>query len=63
MLSQTYVNAILIILAEFLPRMGFVIGTEKLTSLLQATIILISGIWILIRRYRRGDITATGVIK
>ena len=61
MLSQTYVSAIIVLLAEILPRMGLVIGNDKLTSLIQAVAIIVGGIWIMVRRYRQGDISAVGV--
>ena len=59
-MSQTYISALVIILVTILPKLGVQIGSEELTSLIQAVLVLASGAYIMYRRYQTGDIKITG---
>jgi len=62
-MSKEYIGAIVILLAELLPLLGLTISTDKLTSIIQSVIVLISGGVIAISRYKKGDITLAGYKK
>lgn len=61
--STTYIAIIVNILVTFLPKFGITVGSEELTSIIQAIVVAVTGIWIIVRRYKQGDITVTGVKK
>jgi uncharacterized membrane protein len=63
MYSTTYAAVIVAILAQLLPRFGVQIGTEELTSVITLVVQAAAGAWVLVQRYRRGDITPLGVRK
>lgn len=63
MISQEYVSAFVVILVAILPKMGVVVGSEELTAWIQAVITVVGGIIIMVRRFKRGDITLGGVKK
>ena len=63
MISQEYSSAIVILLVTILPMFGVKIGTVELTNIVQAAITVIAGIWIIVRRYKQGNITTLGVRK
>lgn len=62
-MSQTYIASIVSILAIFLPKFGIVVGSDELTSIIQAGVVLVSGIWIIVRRYQAGGVTPLGMRK
>jgi len=59
-MSPSYTSAIVAILATLLPRVGVEIGSEELTSLISAIVVVVSGLVIIYRRYTKGDITLLG---
>lgn len=59
-MSKTYISAIVLLLAQILPMVGVQFTNDKLTELVQAVIILVTGAIILVRRYQKGDITLAG---
>lgn len=59
-MSKTYISAIVLLLAQILPMFGIQFTNDKLTDLVQAIVILITGSIILVRRYQKGDITLAG---
>ena len=61
--STTYLAVIVNILSVLLPKVGITVGTEELTTTIQTLVTLFTGMWILIQRYKRGDVTVAGVIK
>jgi len=61
--SQTYIAVIVNVLSFLLPHFGITIGSEELTTTIQTIIILVSGLWILIRRKKVGDVSALGFRK
>ena len=63
MISQEYISALVIVLAQILPAMGVTLGTADLTSLIGAVVTLIAGVWIMIRRYSKKDINIAGFKK
>jgi hypothetical protein len=61
--SQEYITALVVILITILPRIGVQIGSVELTTLIQAVFTVAGGVWIMWRRFQRGDITTVGVRK
>jgi hypothetical protein len=59
-MSPSYTSAVVAILATLLPRVGVEIGSEELTSLISAIVVVVSGLVIIYRRYMKGDITLLG---
>lgn len=68
-MSQTYVAVIINFLVMILPRIGIDVGSEQLTITLQTIVAIVTGIWILVRRYQAGKtgyvtlVSALGVRK
>jgi len=62
-MSQTFLSVFIGALALFLPKIGVVVGTEELTGAIQTIVLVVSGIWVLIRRHQQGDVTVLGVRK
>jgi len=61
--STTYIAIIVNILAQVLPKIGVTVGTEELTSTIQVLVAVGSGLWVLVKRYKQGDITVVGAKK
>ena len=59
--STTYIAIIVNILATFLPKFGITVGSEELTSIIQAVVVAGTGVWVIVQRYKKGDITPAGV--
>lgn len=51
------------LLTIILPIMGVRVGSDQLTSAIQTVIVVITGIYIWIRRVQQKDVTALGVRK
>ena len=62
-MSQEYVGAFIIILVTLLPQFGIQIETAELTAMVQAIITVITGAYIMYRRFKQGDITIAGFRK
>jgi len=62
-MSTTYIAAIVSILATVLPRFGVSVSSEELTNILSALLVVGSGVWVIVQRYKRGDVTPIGVRK
>jgi len=60
MFSQTYAAAVIAILSQVLPLLGINIGSEALTTTLTTIITIAAGLWIMVRRFVKGDISAFG---
>lgn len=60
-MSQTYIAVIINLLVVVLPLLGIQVGGEELTITIQTITAVITGIWIMIRRYRSGGINIAGV--
>ena len=61
MYSTTYLAVIVNILSVLLPKVGITVGTEELTTTIQTIVAIFTGLWIMIQRYKRGDINVAGV--
>lgn len=62
-MSKTYLSALVIIIVGLFQLLGIDIATEKVQTTIEVILALISGIIILVERYKRGDITIVGVRK
>lgn len=60
MYSQTYIAAAVVILSQVLPLLGINVGSEALTTTLTTILAVVAGVWVMVRRYSNGDITALG---
>jgi len=58
--STTYVAVIVNVVAYLLPKIGVSVGSDELTTTVQVLLQVCSCVWILIERYKRGDITVLG---
>ena len=58
--STTYLAVIVNILSVLLPKVGITVGTEELTTTIQTIVAIFTGMWIMIQRYKRGDINVAG---
>lgn len=63
MISQEYVSLLVVLLANLLPKVGLVLGTEPITTLATLIITVIGVIWAMYRRHRKGDISIVGTKK
>lgn len=61
--SSQYLSAVVIVLVAILPKFGVQVGSEELTSWLQAGITFIGGCVIMYKRYKQGGISILGVRK
>lgn len=61
--SSQYLSAIVIILVSVLPKFGVQVGSDELTSWLQAALTVAGGIIIMIKRFKQGGISVLGVRK
>ena len=59
-MSQTIVAVAIQLLTLGLPMVGVTVGTEALTGTVQTLIIILSGLWIWIRRVQAGGVTPLG---
>lgn len=62
-MSQTYIAIVINLLVTFLPKFGVVVGTEEVTSIVQAAVALGTGVWIIVRRYQAGGVSVAGIRK
>lgn len=61
--STTYLAVILNLLAQVLPMLGINVGSAALNTTAQTIIAVATGVWVLVERYKRGDVTAFGSYK
>lgn len=62
-MSQTYTAALVSLLVVVLPMFGVRAGTDEITGIVQAAVVIVSSIWVMVRRYQVGDINALGAKK
>lgn len=62
-MSQTYVAAFISLLVVILPMFGIQVGSDQLTVTIQTIVVLVSQIWIMVRRHQVGDISVLGARK
>ena len=60
-MSTTYSAALISILATVLPMLGISVGSEELTTTFRVILVIISGLWVIKERVKRGDISILGV--
>lgn len=63
MISSTYIAVIVNFASMVLPKLGVTIGSEQLTTTIQTLVAIASGLWVLVQRYKRGDVTLFGSYK
>jgi len=63
MFSTTYISAAVIILGQILKFLGIEVASEELTNAVTTLGTILLGLWILWRRYTKGDITVAGTKK
>jgi uncharacterized membrane protein len=59
-MSQIYLSGIIALLAQVLPHIGVTLGNDELTSFITTGVTILSALWVLVRRYKQGDITIVG---
>ncbi len=62
-MSQTILAIIVQLLTLGLPMIGVTVGNDQLTSTIQTLILVVSGIYIWVRRVQAGGVTAAGLRK
>lgn len=62
-MSQTIVSVFVVLAAQILPHLGVNIGNDALTTTITTVVTLGAAVWIWIRRYQQGDVTASGARK
>ena len=55
--SQEYLAALAVVIVSLAAMFGYVVGTEQISALI--TVLL--GTWVMIKRYKKGDIRVTGL--
>lgn len=59
-MSQTYIATAVLLVTNVLNLLGIDVGGEQMTTTLTTIITILSGLWIMWRRFRSGDINAFG---
>lgn len=59
-MSQTYYAVFVNLLVQFLPAIGVKTDNQAVDSTIQLLFAIGTGLWVLIRRYKQGDITVLG---
>lgn len=59
-MSQIYVSAIVALLAQILPWFGVQVVNDELTVVVSNIITAGAAIWVMVRRYKQGDIGVLG---
>jgi biotin transporter BioY len=59
-MSQTYVATFVQFAVIFLPMLGIKVGSDQLTVTVQTIVVVLSGLWVLVRRYQAGGVTPLG---
>lgn len=55
-MSQEYTSALVIVVVGLLHAFGIEVGNE----LVSAVIVALAGVWVMVRRYQKGDIKLSG---
>jgi len=61
--SKEYVSAIVIVIVGILGIFGKTVDVASLTSFLSSLVVVVSGIIVMISRFRKGDISILGAKK
>jgi len=59
--SSEYLAVIVMVLAKVLPLVGIEVGSEALTTTATTLIAVVSGLYLLFKRWKRGGVSALGV--
>lgn len=62
-MSQIYLSAFVALLAQVLPRIGVTVGNDELTSFIATGVTIVAALWVMIRRWMKGDIGVFGGCK
>ena len=62
-MSKEYLAVFIMILATVLPQLGVEVSSEALTTTVSTIVVVVSGIYAMYRRYKKGDISPLGVRK
>lgn len=62
-MSQTYIATYVQFAALILPMLGIQVGSDQLTGAIQTIVVIGTGVWVLYRRYIKGDINVVGAKK
>ena len=58
--SQTISAVFIQIAVVLLPMMGIQVGSDQLTVVIQTITVIVTGLWIWVRRYQNGDVNIFG---
>jgi len=61
--STTYIAIIVNLLSVGLPYLGLSIGDAQLTTTAQTIVAILTGLWVMMRRHKTGDISLAGIRK
>jgi len=59
-MSHIQTSAIVAVLANVLPLLGVQVGSEALTTTITTIVTVAAGLWIMVRRFQKGDIGLFG---
>lgn len=59
-MSQIQTSAIVAVLANVLPLLGVQVGSDQLTTTITTIVTIAAGLWIMVRRFQKGDIGLFG---
>lgn len=62
-ISSTYLSVLVMFLAQVLPKLGIVVGTDALTTTVATLVSIFAGVKILYERHKRGDVGLFGNYK
>lgn len=59
--STTYASVVVMVLANVLPKLGITLGNDELTTTVQVLATIGGGLYLLVKRYQQGGISALGL--
>lgn len=59
-MSQTYLAVIVNLVVMFAPKLGVTVASEEVTAVAQALVTVVTGVWIVVRRYQAGGVNVAG---
>ena len=62
-ISQQYIAALIVVITSVLGLLKISYDITQLTQIIMAVVTLVSGVWIMYRRYKQGDITVVGTMR
>jgi len=61
MVSNIYISAFIAVLAQVLPHIGISLPNEELQGFVSTGVTILAALWVMISRFRKGDINAAGI--